>query len=94
MAGVRIHHHSERNRVLRIENYGRLIRQSDGLMRPKLYHVALDDLGNAIVSETVWERIQQAGFGNEFLIMNEVARPPGQTVEIILPPKASVHTPA
>lgn len=90
MAGVRIHHHSERNRTMLFEHYGRLIKRADGSLTPKRYHLKLDDLGNAIVSETVWNRLKEIGVAHDFIVMNEVRQPPSQRLEIILPPRATV----
>ena len=92
MPGVRLHHVTQRHKTFRMEHYGRMIKHPDGSLRPKVYDIPIDDGGNCIVSETVWMRIQEAGYGHEFLIMNEVAQPPSQTLELILPPKATVPT--
>lgn len=69
-----------------IQHLGRLIRKPDGSLEPKTYYIKLDDLGNVIVSETIWMRLQQAGWGDQFLILNEVKQPPAQRMEITLPP--------
>lgn len=52
---------------------------------PKIYNVTLDSEGDAIVSATVWARIQEAlalipGAPQMFLYMNEVQEPPTQVI--------------
>lgn len=80
MSGIRIHHVSERNCRLLIHHPGE-IRQ--GLFKvinkgrkPKDYPINLDNGGNAIVSETVWMRLQEAGAAKHFIVLNEVPNPP------------------
>lgn len=76
MPGVRIHHPTLTNAVLIVPHPGD---PATG-RRPKDYHVRLDSNGDAIVSETVWDRLQQArGSGlsdHAFIVLGEVADPP------------------
>jgi hypothetical protein len=75
MPGVRIHHREKRDCVVQIPHMGR---QSAG--HPKLYNVRLDANGDAIVSPTVWQRLQEAlgllGSPSVFLVLDEVRQPP------------------
>lgn len=57
--------------------------------KPKDYRIALDSEGNAIVSETVWKRLQEAG--SSFIVLNEVKDPPPQ---ILSHQDETVYTPA
>jgi hypothetical protein len=80
--GVRIFHPSLRGAKLLVHHpgdprVGRL---------PKDYHIVIDSEGYAIVSDTVWERLQQAkahGFDGQFIVMNEVLDPPEQRVGFV-----------
>jgi hypothetical protein len=46
----------------------------------KTYHLALDGEGCAIVSETIWQRIQ--GLEHGLTLENEVRRPPRQVLDL------------
>lgn len=76
MAGVRIHHPTLTNAVLIVPHPGD---PATG-RRPKDYHVRLDSDGNAIVSETVWDRLEQARASglseHAFIVLGEVKNPP------------------
>lgn len=81
MPGVRIHHPTERNCVLLVPHPGEikgLIRTRNKGRKAKDYRITLDSDGNAIVSETVWNRLQEAGAN--FLVLNEVTEPPALIV--------------
>jgi hypothetical protein len=75
MSGLRIHHPTLRDVVLVIPHPG----NAQG-RRPKDYHIHIDNDGDAIVSETVWMRLEEArGSGlspHKFLLMNTVLDPP------------------
>ena len=69
MSGLRIHHPTMANCTL-------LIRHPGGPDRTaKDYPVHLDADGYSIVSDRVWQRLQEASPG-EFLLVNEVKDPP------------------
>lgn len=80
MAGLRIHHPELRDCKLLVPHPG----DARTGRKPKDYHITIDSEGNAIVSETVWMRLQQARASNlsphAFLLLNEVADPPMQMV--------------
>lgn len=79
MAGIRIHHIELRDCTFLIHHPGEIktfFRTKNRGRKPKDYHIRLDYDGNCIVSETVWTRIQEAGSGNKFVIINEVLQPP------------------
>jgi hypothetical protein len=79
MSGIRIHHISERGCVLVVPHPGFSVDNSSdsaGSRRPKDYYVHLNQEGDAIVSERVWQRLQEAGAGRVFVVLNEVANPP------------------
>jgi len=44
--------------------------------KAKDYQIRLDNEGNAIVSETVWKRLQEVSI--QFIVLNEVSDPPMQ----------------
>lgn len=79
MPGVRIHHREKRDCVVQIPHMGRPTAHG-----PKLYNVALDSNGEAIVSPTVWARLQEAlgllGNPSVFLVLDEVKEPPALVV--------------
>jgi hypothetical protein len=80
MPGVRIHHATHINCTILIEHPGEvksLFRTRNKGRKPKEYHIKLDNEGNCIVSETIWQRLQEAGVKN-FIVLNEVADPPIQ----------------
>lgn len=92
MPGVRIHHATERNCVLLVPHPGEikgLIRTRNRGRKPKDYRIELDNEGNAIVSDTVWRRLQEAGAN--FIVLNEVPNPPSQIVGFV---DGEVATPA
>ena len=74
MPGIRIHHPTLRACTLLVPHPG------GGDRKAKDYHIRLDGHGNAIVSETVWERLQEArrnGYSDhQLLILNDVPHPP------------------
>ncbi len=76
MPGVRIHHPTLRNAILIVPHPGD---PTTGRL-PKDYHIRIDTHGDAIVSETVWGRLQQAKqsnlSGHDFLVTGEVKDPP------------------
>jgi hypothetical protein len=87
MAGIRIHHTSLKDCTLIVHHPGRQGQgqgQGNPNRKPKDYHVHLDSEGNTIVSETVWQRIQQATRGakaeHSFVVLNEVPDPPDLVV--------------
>lgn len=74
MAGVRIHHPELTNCTLLVPHPG-----GNG-RRAKDYHIHLDSNGDSIVSETIWQRLQEAKAsglsGHSFVVLNEVPDPP------------------
>lgn len=74
MAGIRIHHPSLTNCTLLVGHPGK------GKRKAKDYHIHLDSDGNSIVSETVWQRLQEAKQSGKsphaFIVLNEVPDPP------------------
>lgn len=74
MAGIRIHHTSLKDCTLIVQHPGGKGRKA------KDYHVHLDSNGDTIVSEAVWQRLQQATRGKKsehsFVVLNEVPDPP------------------
>ncbi len=75
MSGLRIHFvGGQRNCVLLVRHPG----NAQG-RKPKDYQIRLDNEGDAIVSDTVWMRLQQAA-PHAFLLMNEVPNPPTQYI--------------
>lgn len=84
MPGVRIHHRTRRDCVVQIPHLGRQTPSG-----PKLYNVTLDAEGDAIVSETVWQRVQEAlgllGQPSVFLVMNQVQEPPALILDTRAP---------
>ena len=81
MSGLRIHHPELRNCVLIVPHPG----NAQG-RKPKDYHVHIDNDGDAIVSEKVWQRLQEAkasGLSNHnFIHLNTVMTPPTQGIGI------------
>jgi hypothetical protein len=78
MSGLRIHHTGGlRNCVLIVPHPG----NASG-RKPKDYHVHIDNDGDAMVSETVWARLEEArGSGlspHGFILLNTVLHPPTQ----------------
>lgn len=83
MSGIRIHHIELRNCVFLVQHPGEIksfLRTKNKGRKAKEYHIRLDNDGNCIVSETVWMRIQEAGSGDKFIVLNEVVDPPTLTV--------------
>jgi hypothetical protein len=77
MAGIRIQHIARKDCVLVVPHPG----DPRTGRRPKDYFVTLDADGCAIVSETVWKRLQEsvAAFphpNNHWVVINEVLAPP------------------
>ncbi len=80
MPGNRIFHPTARNERIQLDHKGGL---EDGRIRaPKAYVINVDADGFSIVSDVVWERIQQAQAQNtvhadhRFMLTNVVASPP------------------
>jgi hypothetical protein len=76
MSGLRIHHAGGlTNCVLIVPHPG----NTQG-RKPKDYHVHIDNEGDAMVSETVWKRLEEcraSGLSDhKFILMNTVLRPP------------------
>jgi len=81
MSGLRIHHPTLRDCELIISHPG----NADG-RKPKDYQIHIDHEGDAIVSEVVWMRLQEAhGSGlsvHQFVLLNTVMHPPTQRIGI------------
>lgn len=74
MSGLRIHHPTLRNAVLRVPVPAKSARGA-----AKDIHVTIDPDGYSLVSEGVWNELQRAkahGADHAFLIVNEVPDPP------------------
>ena len=74
MSGLRIHHPTLRNAVLRVPVPAKSAR---GVAKD--IHVTIDGDGYALVSEGVWGELQRAkvnGANHTFIIVNEVRNPP------------------
>lgn len=92
MPGIRIHHPTHRNCVMLVPHPGEIKRGFKKINKgraPKDYRITLDSEGNSIVSETVWQRLVEAG--SNFLVLNEVLDPPKQTMSS---KKGNVYHPA
>lgn len=79
MSGLRIHHPELRNCQLVIFHPGTPATATTRGRGAKNYHIDIDNDGYAIVSETVWMRLQEAfkgGAHHSFTLINEVADPP------------------
>lgn len=75
MPGLRIHHPELRSCTLLVHHSGN---KRTG-RKEKDYHIHLNADGDAIVSERVWQRLQEArmqGSPHTFVLLNEVADPP------------------
>lgn len=74
MSGLRIHHPELRNCVLIIPHPG-----GNG-RKPKDIHITIDNEGDSIVSETVWQHLKEARASalsvHDFILMNTVLYPP------------------
>lgn len=84
MPGLRIHHPTHRNCIMQIPHPGEFKRNKklyNKGRRPKDYQITLDNDGNAIVSETVWMRLQEAD--TSFIVLNEIKDPPSQLVGFV-----------
>lgn len=85
MPGIRIQHPSLRNCTYTLIHYGRPLKapiacRVCGLTHHhKTYHLALDALGEVVVSETVYARLKEAGL-DELQAVSEVARPEPQRI--------------
>lgn len=85
MPGIRIQHPSLRNCTYTLIHYGRPLKtiihcRVCGLEHHhKTYHLALDSAGEVIVSETVYQRLKEAGL-EELRAASEVARPEAQRI--------------
>lgn len=94
MSGIRIHHIELKNCVFLVPHPGEIrsfLKTRNKGRKSKDYHIRLDNEGNSIVSETVWMRIQEAGFSDRFIVLNEVQNPPTLNVGL---QEGSYETPA
>ena len=88
MSGIRIHHPTKRNCALLIPHPG------NGTRKPKTYRIVLDTEGDCIVSDTIWQRLQEAraaGWPHELIIANVVTTPPRQFVGGVSTPVPEHH---
>jgi hypothetical protein len=79
--GIRIYHPTARSSVLHVPHPGD---RSSG-RRPKVYKIELDPNGEAIISATIWQRLEEArGFGwpHDLIIANIVGHPPRQRIAV------------
>lgn len=88
MSGLRIHHPTKRNCALLIPHPGGESRA------PKTYRIVLDTHGDSIVSEIVWQRLEEAraaGWPHELIVANVVSSPPTQRIGAVPTPPAPEH---
>jgi len=95
MPGIRIHHPSLRNCTYTLVHEGR------PLTRPmrcpvcqqvhwhKTYHLALDGMGDVVVSEVVLARLREAGLG-DLKVIREIKKPDPQVVDTTKLPNLTV----
>lgn len=79
MSGLRVHHPTRRNEILAVPHPG-----GDG-REAKVYKIRLDARGDAIISDTVWARLEEArrfGWPHELVIANVVGTPPRQQLNL------------
>lgn len=80
MPGIRLHHPNLRNCTYTLIHEGRPLVAPVNCMVcgnthfHKTYHLALDGVGDVVVSETVYERVKQAGL-DELKVMKEIKKP-------------------
>jgi hypothetical protein len=76
VSGLRIHHPTLRNCVLVVPH--------PGMPNPVDIHITLDNEGDAIVSETVWQHLLEARQSqlsvHEFILLDVVEHPPTQGI--------------
>ena len=94
MPGVRLRHPTARGGVYLVEDLGRPYGQplycsacssalkSEVVHHVKTYHLALDGEGTVIVSEGIYDRIKAIPALGGLELMNEVAEPPPQRLEM------------
>lgn len=86
MAGVRIRHVTARNSVYTLVDQRRMYGAPLNCIRCgrvhtfKTYHIALDDVGAAIVSTEVAERISSLGPISGFSVVGDITEPPAQGI--------------
>jgi hypothetical protein len=90
VGGVRIHHDTERSKVVRLAHPAKkytvpyLCSACKESHTQKTYHIYVDSQGDAIVSHEVYASLQQipdAGFS----FLNTVSNPPSQKVTVASP---------
>lgn len=84
MPGLRLRHPTEKGTELIVPHPG------GGVVcpGPKDYHIRLDSEGYVIVSETVYEGLQECaafGFDHQLVFVNEIDNPPAQGVGFLPP---------
>lgn len=86
--GIRIHHPTLSSCTLLVPHPGK-VENGKQVYRAKDIWVRLDENGDCLVSEGVWEQLLEAkteGFSpHEFIIVNTVTDPPAQTVGDVSP---------
>lgn len=86
-AGVRLHHPNLRNCTYTLVHFGRPLQHEtfcgacQQLHFDKTYHLALDGVGDVVVSEVVYERVKEAGLG-ELKVLNEIKAPEPQVLDM------------
>ena len=87
MPGVRLHHPSLRSCTYTLIHEGRPMHAPVacgvcGMTHyHKTYHLGLDAIGDVVVSETVYERVKEAGL-DELKVLDEVRRPDPLRVDL------------
>jgi hypothetical protein len=90
MPGVRLHHPSLRNCTYTLIHEGRPLTAPHmcNLCKQthfhKTYHLGLDQLGDVVVSETIYERIKEAGL-DELQATKEILSPDPQRIDMSKP---------
>ena len=74
----RIHHRTARSMTLLVPTRQTLGRTGT----PKKFRLPVDTNGDAVVCESTWTLLKQAGLDGQFLVMNEIAKPPAQTLAL------------
>ncbi len=95
MPGVRLHHPELRNCTFTIIHFGRPLTHEmlcpvcKLLHTHKTYHLALDALGDVVVSEVIYARLKDADLG-ELIATKEIAKPEPLRVDLGAAPPTNV----
>ena len=87
MSGVRLHHPDLRSCTYTLIHFGRPLTQPmvcwvcQQIHTHKTYHLALDQLGDVVVSETIYARLQETGLDG-LTATKEITQPEPQRLEM------------